>query len=149
MLSDSCSFLTGVQSCGVVAHPSTPSHPSIHFIPSLHPGPQRILRCFSAHHVCKEWLRCPSCQLEPVCSFSSDLSHRHGVSACRTDTHWPVFFFCFCLFVFHAILHKLYRSLCVKISGPTVTEQAFLIKRTPFVHFGQGRAFITIWNHYS
>lgn len=50
---------------------------------------------FCSHHVCLERLSellWRFCQLEPVWAFSSDLSHRQGVSVCRTVTY---FFCCF------------------------------------------------------
>jgi len=67
---------------------------------------QRWCSAFFGWNECLFALLLPSYHLEPVCPFSSDLSHQQGIFVHTTDAHWI-------FSVFRTILCK--RWLCVKI----------------------------------
>lgn len=74
----------------------------------------RVLRCCSAHDICKKWLLYSSCQRQPVIqpTHSPFTSDEQGISAERIAAHW-MFFVCFFVFVC-IVLGKFKRLLCLK-----------------------------------
>ena len=76
---------------------------------------QRWYSAFSGCDECLFELLLPSCDLEPVCPISSDLSHQRGMFIHTAAAHWI-------FSLFQTILCKPYRWLCVKIP----VDQQFL-----------------------